>query len=538
MSDQEQPNFMDRKTLFAIALVGLCWVAWQSHMKKKYPDFYAPPSTTEEVQKEEKTLLSETGSQTAGNETVSTPQEQGSPEPLREETINYSDEYWSFTLSNRGMGLRNIELKKYTTRDQKAIKMGKETDFLPFETRIFGQQQPLSFSLTRVGDKEFVGKAFVGELRIEKRVRVLSEQYSIKTEIYVSGVEKSDLFTGLQTFLSDQFNETEGSFFFLPSFERQETVAFYDNELEREIFEEEKSFSKTYSKVNMAAISSQYFTLAIHDESDVLPTVKAVAHGKTRDVFVSLSHMVLSRTKDFKISYTAFSGPKSLGLLSSVHSDMKGLIDFGWFDSLAVYILKLMKLFYKLIGNWGVAIILLTLLVRIVVLPFNLISFRSMKKMQKIQPLLKTIREKHKDDRERMNQETMRVMREAKANPIGGCLPMLLQFPVFIALYQVLGQSIELYQAPFAFWIQDLSLKDPFFILPVLMGLTMYFQQKMTPSTMDPTQQKIMKIMPVLFALFMINLPSGLTLYIFVSSLFAVVQQYFFMKPKEEVQPT
>lgn len=124
-------------------------------------------------------------------------------------------------------------------------------------------------------------------------------------------------------------------------------------------------------------------------------------------------------------------------------------------------------------------------------------------------------------------------MKTNKVNPLGGCLPMLLQFPVFLALYQVLGHSIELYQAPFIFWIKDLSLKDPFYLLPVLMGLTMFFQQKVTPNTMDPAQAKIMAFMPLIFTFFMVSLPSGLTLYIFISSLFGVLQQIYFLKEKK-----
>jgi YidC/Oxa1 family membrane protein insertase len=155
-----------------------------------------------------------------------------------------------------------------------------------------------------------------------------------------------------------------------------------------------------------------------------------------------------------------------------------------------------------------------------------------MKKMQDIQPQLKQIRENLKDDPQKMNLEVMKVMKESKANPLSGCLPMLLQFPIFLALYQVLGQSIELYQAPFVLWIKDLSLKDPYYILPVLMGLTMFIKHKITPTTMDPTQAKVMMIMPVLFSFFMISLPSGLTLYIFVSTLFGVAQQLYFLSEK------
>jgi len=158
-----------------------------------------------------------------------------------------------------------------------------------------------------------------------------------------------------------------------------------------------------------------------------------------------------------------------------------------------------------------------------------------MKAMQKIQPMTQALREKYKNDPARMNSEMMALMKEHGANPLGGCLPMLLQIPIFFALYKVINSSVELYQSPFMFWITDLSMHDKFYVLPVLMGISMFVQQKLTPSTMDPTQAKIMAFMPLVFSLFMLNLPSGLTLYMFVSTLFGITQQYFMMKEKKPV---
>jgi YidC/Oxa1 family membrane protein insertase len=153
-------------------------------------------------------------------------------------------------------------------------------------------------------------------------------------------------------------------------------------------------------------------------------------------------------------------------------------------------------------------------------------SFKSMKAMQQIQPHVQVLREKHKDDPMTLNKEMMALMKENKANPLGGCLPMLLQIPIFFALYKVIGSSVELYQSPFFGWIQDLSAHDKFYVLPVLMGISMFLQQKLTPmTTLDPTQAKIMMFLPVVFSLFMLNLPSGLTLYMFVSTVFGIIQQ-------------
>lgn len=209
------------------------------------------------------------------------------------------------------------------------------------------------------------------------------------------------------------------------------------------------------------------------------------------------------------------------------------------FAVIARPILKLLKLIHEGVPNWGLAIILLTIVVRLIVLPFNIYSYRSMKVMQKLQPEMNRVRERYKDlpadQKLQMNQEIMDLMKKHKANPMGGCLPMLLQLPVFLALYQVLGQSIELYRAPFFLWITDLSSKDSYFVLPVLMGGAMFLNQKMTPTTMDPAQAKIMMWMPLIFSFFMISLPSGLTLYIFVSTLFGIGQQYYFVRDRNAV---
>ena len=218
-------------------------------------------------------------------------------------------------------------------------------------------------------------------------------------------------------------------------------------------------------------------------------------------------------------------------LLTLVDKTLVKSIDYGFFSIVAVPILELMKLIYKFIPSYGWAIILLTLLVRGIMFPLQHKSMKSMKRMQDLQPHIKKIQEKYKDNKELQNKEVMQFMKTHKVNPMGGCLPMLMQLPVFIALYKVLGNSVELYQEPLGLWITDLSAKDPYYVIPVLMGVAMFFQQKLSPkTTMDPTQAKMMLFMPIVFTLFMLNLPSGLTLYILFSTLFGIAQQLFINK--------
>jgi YidC/Oxa1 family membrane protein insertase len=233
-----------------------------------------------------------------------------------------------------------------------------------------------------------------------------------------------------------------------------------------------------------------------------------------------------------------FGGPRSLDILTAADARLEKSVNYGWFGWLAGPILKLMKWLYGLTHNYGVAIILLTLLVRLAVAPFNIASYKSMKAMQVIQPQVNLLKEKYKNDQATQQREMMKLMRENNANPLMGCLPMILQLPVFFALYRVLDLSLELYKAPFAFWIHDLSLKDPYYILPVLMAGVMVVQQKITPSAMDPTQAKLMLFMPLIFAGVMVAYPSGLTLYIFVSTLFGIAQQFIFIRDKKKSPTT
>lgn len=206
-------------------------------------------------------------------------------------------------------------------------------------------------------------------------------------------------------------------------------------------------------------------------------------------------------------------------------------VDFGIWSLLAEPMLWLLQKFHTLIPNYGMAIILLTLLIRLVTFPLQYKSFKSMKKMQEIQPELTKLREKFKDDPQRMQKESMELFKRAGANPLGGCLPLLLQMPVFFALYKVLYSAVELVGAPFYFWINDLSIKDPLYILPILMAGAMFVQQKLSPTAVaDPTQKKVMMFMPLIFALIMKDLPSGLCLYIFVSTVFGLLQQMFVYK--------
>ena len=228
-----------------------------------------------------------------------------------------------------------------------------------------------------------------------------------------------------------------------------------------------------------------------------------------------------------------FYGPKQLDLLRSVDAELVRAINFGIFGFLAVPLLGALQWIYGFAGNYGWSIVLLTLLINVTISPLRHKSVVSMRKMQAVQPQMKAIQDRYanlkKTDpaRQKMNTEIMALYKEKGVNPAGGCLPMLLQFPVLLAFYSMLSQSIELRGAVFGFWITDLSQPDPYYVIPVLMGVTMFWQTKITPTTMDPAQQKIMMLMPLMFMVFFLGAPSGLVVYWFVSNLWAIGQQYF-----------
>jgi YidC/Oxa1 family membrane protein insertase len=244
--------------------------------------------------------------------------------------------------------------------------------------------------------------------------------------------------------------------------------------------------------------------------------------------------------------YFLFLGPKSMRIIRGVGHDLGKAIDFGMFTFIAKPCLWLMNFLHDYIPNYGLAIIILTILIKIVLWPLGSKSYKSMSEMKKIQPLMKDIREKHKDDKKKMNEEVMALYKTYKINPLGGCLPMVVQIPVFFALYRMLYSAIELRHAPFFLWINDLSAPDRLFrfgfevpfmeppygipVLTLVMGGTMLLQQKMSPPMGDPTQAKMMMLMPVVFTVIFINFSSGLVLYWLVNNVLSIAQQYYIQK--------
>lgn len=232
-----------------------------------------------------------------------------------------------------------------------------------------------------------------------------------------------------------------------------------------------------------------------------------------------------------------YAGPKDQERLEEIAPNLNLTVDYGFLWWLAVPLFKVLKWLHDLAGNWGVAIILLTILVKAVLWPLSAKAYKSMANMRRVAPQMKRLQERHAGDRQKLSGEMMKLYQKEGVNPLGGCLPMLLPMPIFLALYWVLFESVELRQAPLILWIQDLSVMDPFFVLPLLMGASMYLQQLLSPAMGDPMQVKMMRLMPVMFTVLFLFFPAGLVLYWLVNNVISIAQQYWVIRKTEAAEP-
>ena len=236
--------------------------------------------------------------------------------------------------------------------------------------------------------------------------------------------------------------------------------------------------------------------------------------------------VILPVGADGKSALSLYAGPQELQNLKAIASGLDLVVDYGWLTVIAAPLFWVLGVIHKLTGNWGWAIILLTVLIKLVFFPLSAASYKSMAKMRLVTPKLAKLKETHGDDKMRLNQEMMALYKKENINPLGGCLPILIQIPVFISLYWVLQGTVEMRNAPWVGWIQDLSAQDPYYVLPLLMGVTMFIQTKLNPAPPDPLQAKVMLMMPILFTGMFLFFPAGLVLYWTVNNLLSIAQQW------------
>lgn len=376
-------------------------------------------------------------------------------------------------------------------------------------------------------------------LKITRRYHFVNDNYFLQHEIEVENLSQTNQKVDLDLVFRTQGTIEESSFFSGPTNE-QNFIARKDGSLERHAQSAilEKPLTLMGSN-DFIGFEQRYFLISVLPlEPRKIEKVFALTErlAGTKDGFqsavtMSLAAVELAPAGKTTWKFDSYVGPKQLGLLKIVGNGLEDTVNFGWFGIISRPLLWLLVGIYGLVGNFGFAIILLTLLIKLLTYPLTQKSFVSMQQVKKIGPEIKALEKKYGHDRTMLSQKQMELYKEKGVNPMAGCLPMFLQFPIWIALYQMLSNSVEIYQKPFAGWLLDLTQPDPYYVLPVLMGITMVIQQLMQPVQDD---QKAMKYAmlgtSVLFTFIMLNLPSGLSLYMLTNNILTLIQQMVIKK--------
>ena len=559
---------MEKRTILAFALSFLVLIVWA----------YLFSPQQDQVRKER------TASETEAPQGLSDPQdtldrtpfEQAETAPrvipkVDEKDILVNTPLYKAVFSNVGPTIKSFELKKYrqsldpdaplielvSLNQAQAVAIGQEdnvsADFILMDFRthssdasvkeIYQTDQEKITIEPGSSPESLVFRAVSSDgLIIRQTFRFYPDQYRIDLEMNVENPTEIPAKGVFSTRLSALgAKEKKGYYSYVG-------LAFLLNgELEEMEIEEVSEKKEAKGRIDWVAYEDDYFISAVIPEE----TSQGIFQGRlSQSGILEGTYLTPSVSVDpaqqQSTLYTLYFGPRDLEILKEVGHSLDRAIDFGWFDIIAKGFLYLLLFFNKYINNYGVSIILLTVLVKVILWPLSHKSYKSMKEMQKLQPIMAKIREKHKNDKQKMNQEMMSLYKTYKVNPMGGCLPMLVQLPVFFALFRLLGSCIELRHAPFVFWINDLSAPDRLFhfsfsipfmtppfgvpVLTLLMGASMFIQQKMTPTPGDPAQAKMMMFMPIIFTFMFINFPSGLVLYWLVNNILSIGQQYRILK--------
>lgn len=462
--------------------------------------------------------------------------------------INVDTELYTATLSSAGGTMKSFVLKNHSETSaedspgkqlvENAPEMGYPLRFswgtvVPAELYYELQNDAVSFANGK-GELRMMATAPSG-LQVEKIYVFDEKSYLMDLSIRVYNPTGSPL-QGIP-----QLSQVNVPFQEQTAFNRflfSGPAAFYNNELKEFKTKEFEDGPKTVQGIfDWVAYEGTYFMCAI------IPGAKSQSsftmQGSNEYAYTQLTGGLdtVSPGESKVYNYRLFYGPKKLSLLKETGFNLDKSIDFGWFDIIAKPTLALLNFFNSYVNNYGIAIILVTIIFKALFWPITQKGLKSMKNMQKLQPKMIKLKEKYKDDPQAMNREVMNLYKTYKVNPLGGCLPMILQIPVFFALYKVLLLCIELRHAPFMLWINDLSAPDRLWIgfsipylegipvLTLLMGASMFLQQKLTPTTADPTQAKIMMMLPIVFTIMFVNFASGLVLYWFVNNLLSILQQ-------------
>lgn len=466
-----------------------------------------------------------------------------SPPPSQAQLVVVDTPNFRAEFTTAGAALKSLTLKNYRDKnslDTNRVVLARNADpSLPVaSTRANGfalsplamysvSSPSLSLSASDKQQLVFTHLSPLGYV-VRKTYSFSGSGYGIQLDTQLINNSQTPLVGSFQQVITSPFEIKEKE----SRYENYGSTVFSDNSLHTDAPKEFANATKRYEKsVQWAGITDKYFLVALLSEKDSVASVEIRKNqaGYIESALTS-PQFTVSPGKSVSLINRLFVGPKDIDILKLQGSSLEQSLDLGWFTALAKPMLHSLKFFYRYIPNYGVAIIIITIILKIVFFPLTHKSYKSMKEMGKLQPKMAALKEKLKDDRDAMNRAVMELYREHKVNPLGGCLPMIVQIPVFFALYKALMFSIELRHAPFVLWVTDLSDKDPYYVTPVIMGVTMFIQQKMTPSNMDEMQQKIMLALPVVFTFMFLSFPSGLVLYWLVNNILTIAQQMYINK--------
>jgi YidC/Oxa1 family membrane protein insertase len=462
-------------------------------------------------------------------------------EPRHEQEVTVETDLFKVIMSNKGGVIKSWELKRYRTQDAKDPR---PIQLVPVDVKTASLTPPLALQLADSNLQQRIERALFavsenslilsparpsGRLdfsyadpqtgaRVEKRMTFTNGTYIVDLEMHIAGIDGP---TTLWLGTNFGIHKWEEGFvgFIGPA-------TLINGKLSKDTPDKEEVRT---GQVTWASLQDKYF-LAAAIPSD------AVSHDaiirKEGDKLVAVG-VRTGPSSEPASRYRLFVGPKEFDTLKRLGLGLEDTIDFGWFiygswsivRAVAKPLFYTMRYLYDLTHNYGVAIILITVGIKLLLAPLAYKSYKSMKSMAAVQPELQALQKKYADDRERLNKELLKLYKDKKVNPVGGCLPMFFQIPVFVALFNILYMTIELRQAPFVLWIKDLSVQDPYYVLPIIMGVTMFVQQKIQPSTMDPKQAQIMLILPVFLTFLFITFPAGLVLYWLTNNVLTILQQ-------------
>jgi len=478
-------------------------------------------------------------------------------EQLDGQAVRVETDLLDVTLNSEGGDLRQVDLLKHGKnsehRDTPFRLMNDRNPFFVTQSGIKGAQgnaggsYPSHNSLYQTEQTHYALAEGEGELRVpfvwedqENNVRITKsyvfyrDSYKIDVEYQVENRGSSHWKGGVyaQLLRDSQAPEAENAFIYTYT----GGVAYTNEEHFQKIdFEEMASTPLTRStEKGWVAMIQHYFLGAVVPHDNQQPTLYSYQPSQGRYAIGAILPAVSVAAGDQgNLSMQLYVGPKDQDRLEALAEGLELTVDYGWLTFLAQPLFWILNEIQDVVSNWGFSIILLTILIKLVFYKLSETSYRSMARMRKLSPRLASLKERYGDDRQKMNEAMMKIYREEKVNPMGGCLPILVQIPVFIALYWVLLESVEISQAPFNLWIDDLSAMDPYYILPLLMGASMLIQQKLNPAPIDPIQQKVMMILPIVFTVFFAFFPAGLVLYWVVNNIISIAQQYYITRKIE-----